>query len=123
MKSINMWPKKTEDEWAKVQDNFWVNFVPAWFNWLGWVLILAVLKYVADESNSVVLRMVHTFSYVALMFYFQGFFYSMHFYGFPFLKSKSAKFQWRFSVVISGILSLAFWFLMSYTATLLQGKI
>jgi CHASE3 domain sensor protein len=42
---INLKAKKTETEWQKTLDNFWMKAAPQWFEWLGWILILGAITF------------------------------------------------------------------------------
>ena len=121
MKQINLKEKKTETEWQKAIDNFWIKAIPRWFEWLGWVLILGTFTFLAEETQNKTLKIVSIVSYFGVFFYLQSFFYTVNIYGFPHIKSEKAE---RFlSLIISAILSLALWFLLSNLVTEIQGKI
>ena len=100
---INFQVKKHEFEWQKIVDNFWLNFAPRWFNWLGWVIIIGAITYLNEKSESIFLTVTIIISYIALFFYFQGFFYSIEFHGIPFIKNE--KIRRVISLLISSILA------------------
>lgn len=54
---INLKEEKTEQEWQKTFDEFWLKFTPKWFEWLGWLLIIGALNYITELSDSVILQL------------------------------------------------------------------
>src|SRR5690606_18340413 len=46
--------------------------VPIWFNWMGWVLALGVLRYLALKSSSPLLQVPEYLSYLLLAWYFHA---------------------------------------------------
>jgi len=76
---------------------------PRWFEWLGWILILGVITFLARETQSLTLNIVSKVSYIALLFYLQSFFFSLEFYGFPLIKTEQNR---RIvSLIVSAIFS------------------
>ena len=103
MKKIDFQSKKTEFEWQQAFDNFWLDFTPKWFHWLGWVLIIGAITYLSEKSNSIYLNITKFISLFALFFYFQGFFYSFEFHGIPWVKNE--KIRRVISLLISGAIT------------------
>ena len=121
MPKVNINEKKTEAESIKAWDQFWINITPLWFDWLQWILVLGVIGYISEQSQNIFLRLIYAFSYMAFYSYIQGIFYSLEFQGLSFIKSKRAK--RLMSLVLSGIMSIAIWFLISHVITELKGKV
>ena len=96
MKKINFQSKKTEFEWQQAFDNFWLDFTPKWFNWLGWVLIIGAIIYLCEKSNSIYLNITKFISFFALFFYFQGFFIHLNFMEFLGLKMKKLEEEFHY---------------------------
>jgi len=66
--------KKTEADWQRVLDDFWIKTTPRWFEWLGWVLILGAFSFLTKLTQNMILNIACGFSCVALFFYLQSFF-------------------------------------------------
>jgi hypothetical protein len=113
--------RKTEKKWQETLDSFWKKATPLWFDWLQWILVLGVIGFLAQQSRNIVLIITYAFSYIALFFYLQGMFFSVEFKGFPFLKTKRT--QRITSLILSGILSIAIWYLLSRVISQIQGKV
>lgn len=113
--------KKTEADWQRVLDDFWMKATPRWFEWLSWVLILGAFTFLTELTQDGVLSIVSGFSYVALFFYLQSFFFSLDFHGLPFVKSE--KIRRPLSLLISGILSYGIWSSLIRLASEIGGKI
>ncbi len=107
----------TESEWTTAFDRFWLAATPKWFEWMGWILVLAVLGFVAEEAGTVLLWLVYAVSYAAVVFYFQGFFYSVRFDGFPLIKSERSR------RAISLLISIALTFLVFVFVTVIVGQL
>lgn len=75
--------RKSEAEWQEALDSFWLAATPHWFEWLGWLLIMAALTYVVRISGSAVPTVVLGLSYAALFMYLQSFLFRFRFVGLP----------------------------------------
>ena len=118
---INLKAKKTEAEWQKTLDNFWMKATPQWFEWLGWILILGAITFLAMETQNITLNIVSNVSYIALFFYLQSFFFSLEFHGFPLIKTEQNR---RIvSLIVSAIFSCAVWLLLANLVSEIQGKL
>jgi hypothetical protein len=113
--------KKTEWKWQETIDNFWRIATPIWFDWLQWVLVLGVIGYLAQQTRSIALYITYAFSYGALFSYLLAIFYSFEFKGFPIMKSKRA--HRLSSFILSGILSLTVWILLTSLISQIKGKV
>jgi hypothetical protein len=60
---------RTESEWQGWWDQNVLKLVPAWFNLLGWVLIIAALQFVATKSGDHVANWVAALSVAFLWQY------------------------------------------------------
>lgn len=118
---IDLGSKKTEAEWQKTVDDFCKKATPLWFQWLEWLLILGVVTYLAEQSESALLKAVSGLSYWMLFLYLQALFFSLEFYGFPWTKSERAR---RIvSLVLSALLCLAFWWIFAHLVSEIKGKV
>ena len=120
MKKIDFQAKKTEAEWLRTLDDFWMKATPKWFEWLEWLLILGAIQFLAKQTQNTVLRVVSATSYAALFFYLQSFFFSLEFYGFPLTKSERVR--RLLSLVLSGILAIALGLLFAKLVSQIEGK-
>lgn len=118
---IDLKAKKTEAEWQKALDNFWAKATPRWFQWLGWLLILGAITFLAEQAQNLLLNIVSGVSYFMLFFYFQSFFFSLEFHGFPFIKSERVR--RLVSLIVSALISLLVWYFMMSLVSEIQGKI
>jgi hypothetical protein len=108
LKRVDLSSKKTEAEWQTAIDRFWLDTTPEIFKWLGWVAALAALKVIEQKSGSKIVSAMNGLCYVAMIFYFNAFFFQYEFINTPFVKNSKLR---RFvSLVISGALAgLAGW--------------
>lgn len=113
--------RKTEAEWQKAFDDFWLKATPNWFKWLGWVIILGAFTFLSKTQKNTIIDVVVGISYAALFFYFQSFFYSIEFHGFPFVKSENAR--RTISLILSGLLSGGTWLFLHKVLLAIPGKI
>src|SRR5438128_3326483 len=86
-KLVNIGAKKTESEWIRAFDNFWLSATPEIFKWLGWVAALAALTYIAQKGDAWLIRGLLHLYYVAIFFYFNSFFFQFTFTNPPIVKS------------------------------------
>jgi len=113
--------KKTEAQWQKAIDDFWRRATPQWFDWLEWVLILGIMTFLAEQTKAILLIIVSAISYAALFFYLQSLVFSLEFHGFPLIRSERGR---RIaSLLLSGVLSIALWILLSSLVSQIKGKI
>lgn len=118
---VNFKSKKTEEQWQASIDEFWIKVTPLWFDWLQWILVLGVISFLAKETDNKILIGVSGFSYLAFFFYLQSLFYSIEFKGFPIIQSKRG--QRIISLIVSGVLSYAIWYLLFSLISQIQGKV
>jgi hypothetical protein len=118
---IDLKAKKTEADWQKTLDIFWTKATPQWFQWLEWILILGAIAFLTEKTQNITLDIVSGISYIALFFYLQSFFFSLEFHGFPLLRSERAK--RLVSLIVSGLLSLTLWLLLTNLVSEIQGKV
>ena len=117
---IDFKTKISEYEWQKIIDNFWLKFTAQWFEWIGWVLIVGAITYLAEKSSNIFLKLTLTISYISLFFYFQSYFYSIEFFGVLPVKNKKSK--RIISIILSSIIAiLVFLFFQSLISELKNG--
>jgi len=103
--------KKTEEGWQKSFDAFWMKITPGWFSLLEWVLILGVISFLAKQTQNIILIIVSIMSHLFLFFYIQSMFYSIDFVNIPGIKS--FKMERAISIILSGLISITIWLLIS----------
>ena len=104
---LNFRHRETEAGWQGLIDEFALEATSKWFEWLGWVLVLAAFQYVADQSGSRFARAIPGLSVGLLWLYFNAFFFRLRFKGWPLVRSARAeRILW---VVVSGLVSSACW--------------
>jgi len=99
--------RESEAGWQRVIDTFALEATPKWFEWLGWVLVLAAFQYLSGQSGSRLVRPIPALSVGLLWLYFNAFFFRLKFKGWPLVRS--ARVERAMSIVISGLLSTACW--------------
>ncbi len=97
---IDLRRRETEAGWQGVIDRFALSATPRWFEWLGWVLILAAFDFVAAKSGSRGARLIPAASVGFLWLCFNAFFFRIHFKGWPWVSS--ARFERAISLILSG---------------------
>jgi len=79
------------------------------------------LNFLAKETGAISLRIISGVSYWALFFYLQSIFFSLEFRGFPFIKSEGVR--RAVSLIVSGMLSVALFLLLTSLVSEIRGKI
>ena len=115
---VNLSSKKTEAGWMEAQNKFFLNFTPIWFNWLEWVIIIGAVQVISEKTDDLRVRLILGLSYNLLIFYMIGFFYRIEFYGIPFIKSEKKRLI--VSIMLSSLLALGVFNLLSHLATQLN---
>lgn len=105
--SVSTWwdVKKTEAEWIEATDSFFLKYTPLWFKFVGWLILLGVLKYIEQASHSKLVGLIYALSFLGLYFYLQALLYNFPF--FKFLPSKfirSERFAFIFSITTAALL-------------------
>ena len=121
MSKIDFKTEKTDQQRIEDWDNFWIKITPIWFDWMQWVLVLGLIGYLVEQTKNTILSVIYGFSYISFYAYIQGIFYSMNFQGFPFIQSERA--QRGASTILSGIIAILIWFLISSVISELKGKV
>jgi hypothetical protein len=103
--------RKTEHEWQKTLDKFWLSATPKWFEWLGWVLIIGAVTFVAKKTDNVVVVVVNVLSYSFFLMYFQSFFFQFEFINIPFLK-KHPRVSRAVTLLVSAVLGTSVYLLL-----------
>jgi len=106
---IDLKVKKTESEWQRAIEKFALAAVPKWFEWLGWVLILGVLTFVARETNSVAVKIILGISGGLFFLYFSNVFYRFEWENIPFVRSRAV--ARIVSIALAGGIGVGLWFL------------
>lgn len=102
---IDFSAEKTEAGWIAAADKFWLAFTPKLFEWLGWVALLAGVRFIHTKSPSIWLGTIIAMANVVLVFYFIAYFHRFRFVGLSFAESPKARLL--VSLLISCALSIA----------------
>jgi len=100
---IDFSAEKIEAGWIATVDKFWLAFTPKFFEWLGWVALLAGVRFIHTKSPTIWLGVIIAVANVAITFYFIAYFHRFRFVGLPF--SQSPKARLFISLLISGVLA------------------
>ncbi len=114
-KKVDFAARKTEEEWGKTLDSFFLEATPRIFQWVGWIIALAGIGYIREISGSNVVGFIYAIMYVFLFRYFFAYFYQIEFTGFTILKSEKAKYY--ASSFFGLLLMLGVYFLATETIT------
>jgi threonine/homoserine/homoserine lactone efflux protein len=111
-KEIDLSQQKSEAQWQATLDAFFLAVTPKVFEWLRWVITLAVLSVVQRKSNSFALSVLLGITYVLSILYFNAFFFQFRFVGLPLLKDR--RLLSRFvSIFLSALLGGLTWYLVT----------
>ena len=114
---VDLRRRETEAGWNRVIDTFALEATPKWFEWLGWVLVIAAFQYLADQSGSRAIYFLLALSFVLLWLYFNAFFFRLRFKGLPLVRS--APVEHAASILISGAFSASCFFAAKWAARVL----
>ena len=121
IKKINFNAKKTEYEWQQTIDKFSLKFVPKWFDFLNWIVLLGIFNFLAEYTHDWKLKIIYLISVAGLLMFLQSYFFNIRFDGLPFIKSERAKRS--ISIIIGGIISTGVFILLSKIIPLISEKI
>jgi hypothetical protein len=115
------WDHELEHRAQQTIDQFALAVTPLWFEWLNWVLIMAVLRYAADVHGVALAWTLLYYSYLAV------FYYSMaHTWRFCTSLELSVKRRWLsilVTMLIAGIPPIVVNWVVGHLVTELAGKI
>jgi len=97
--------ERTEAEWIKTVDSFWLSFTPKFFQVLEWLFIMGALRFIGEKFDLLFIRFILAISYVCLMFYITAAFYALEF---RFCNKLSRKVEFLISLIASTILIYLF---------------
>lgn len=107
---IDLAAKKTEDGWSYAIQGFFERFTPLWFQWVGWVIALGGVSYLADISGSLILKLIEFISYWLLSFYYAYYLGSLRIEPFhSWAISRSSKFKRSMALLPFFILGMLLW--------------
>lgn len=114
-KNISTWwnAKKTEAEWIEITDKFFLNIAPKWFTFISWLIMLGILKYIDQISESRWISLLYGISFMLMYFYLQSLLYNFPFY--KLLPKKlvlSKRFASVFSIIFAGIILFFIYFFL-----------
>jgi len=95
---------RTDAEWIRWLDKTALKYVPKWYEFLNWVVLIGLLKFLSETSDNWKLKLIYGISMAGMFWYLQGYFYSLEFDGIPFIKKESIK--RIISFTISGLLAI-----------------
>ncbi|UCH82296.1 MAG: hypothetical protein JSW20_06585 [Nitrospiraceae bacterium] len=85
---VDLKKKDTEYGWILSVDRMALKFVPSWFTYLSWILILAAFQFLFNKSDHWIIGSIIAFSSVAIWRYLIAVFWQYEFRGLPFIKSE-----------------------------------
>jgi hypothetical protein len=97
--------KSFEQDVQRKLDSFWLQATELWFKWLAWSMLVGVISYIEEKTGNQVIGILKVLSYMALLMYWQAFFFSRRFDLFPLLKRELSR--RIIYLVISGLLAFA----------------
>lgn len=78
-REIDLSARKTEAGWQETIDAFVLAATPKLFEWLGWVLTLGALRFVANKTQSIAVLVAPGITNGLLILYFYSYFYQFTF--------------------------------------------
>jgi len=120
-KTINFGAKKTEYEWQQAMDGFYLKFIPKWFDFLNWIVLLGIFHFLAEYTQDWKLKIIYAISMIGLWVFLQSYFFNIHLEGLPFMKKESAK--RLFSIIIGGMISTGVFILLNNIIPQISGKV
>lgn len=110
--------KDTEQGWFKRFDKFYLKFVPNWFNWLGWLLILGAFQYILELTKSRIISFIYITTLLLLFRYFAAIFWGIECTGAVFNKYKKLKNV--LEIIFAIITTYAFWYTSLHIAKIIK---
>lgn len=121
VKKRNFGSRKTELEWQKSIDKFYLTYIPKWFEFLNWIILLGIFNFLSSLTKDWRLNLIYIVSNLSLFFYLQSYFYNIHIEGLPFIQK--AKSKRIISVIISGLISLGTYYFIASIIPKISGKV
>ena len=118
IKKVNLSARKTEAEWSKANDDFFLKATPIWFDWLKWIFIMGAIQVIADKTHDRSVQLIMGTSYFFFMFYMFAYFYNIEFHGIPLIKSE--RIRRIVSIIISMLIFSCVFYLLTHLANLLK---
>jgi hypothetical protein len=84
---VDLRRKESEAGWQSLINGWALAVTPEWFEWLGWVLVLAAFDYLARQSGSWSVRLIPVLSVILLWLYFNATFFRFEVKGLPLIQS------------------------------------
>src|SRR6266702_249654 len=109
--------KKTENQWQRATDRFWLEATPKLFEWFRWVISLAALTYVAKKADNHVLQSLVGCANFAVLAYYFAYFSQFELRGLPFIKSRRV--ELLLSVLVSCAIAYLTYQLVNYSVNVL----
>lgn len=107
--------KDTESGWSQRFDNFFLAATPQWFEWIGWTLVLGVLEYLRQQSESSLLLIILAISYSLFWRHIAAVLFRLEITGIKWLRNRSAE------IVMVSVLSAVMVSLIYFFVTYLAG--
>lgn len=120
-KTINFGAQKTEHEWQQAMDRFYLKYIPKWFDFLNWIVLLGIFHFLAEYTQDWKLKLIYTISIIGLWMFLQSYFFNIHLEGLPLMKNDRAK--RLFSLIIGGIISTGVIILLNNIIPKISGKV
>ncbi len=95
---IDLTSKKSEADWIKSVDKFWLTFTPHFFELIEWLIVIGLIKYLSEKYDLLILKVILGISYLFLTFYVSSGLYSTKFL---IRKMKSPRLELLISLLIS----------------------
>jgi len=102
-------------------DKFWIKFVPKWFDFLNWIVLLGIFHFLAEYTKNWTLKVIYAVSMIGLWMYVQSHLFNIHFEGIPFIKSERT--EWLISLIIAAVVPLVVFILLSNIVPQISGNV
>jgi hypothetical protein len=88
---VDLSAKKTEPEWLRAWDDFWLATTPKVFEWLRWAITLAAVQYIAKKTHSTAAYVVLMVGFIAMLNFYFAYFGRIRFVGFSWPASETGR--------------------------------
>jgi|SRR3989344_3726468 len=94
-----------EKRLIREMDTFFFKATPKWFNFISWLLMLGVLKYLDSTAQHWLIRVAFVLSWIFFYFYLQSFLFRFPFYRLvPNKWIRTDRFAYVFSITVGAVI-------------------
>jgi len=76
---IDLDKKKTEAGWQRGLDVFFITAIPKWFEFLNWLVILGLFRYLVVVTDNLLIKLIYYLSIIGLYKYIEAMIFNIRF--------------------------------------------